>query len=157
MVVQAPDHSFYEGLNLQPGQLPNLNTTELWIYVVLQDARIPSDGRVKFVRIEIQPVFADLLDRKLSQSRVGRRRKAQTGGYSSGAPAFGYEARDGDLVELEEEQVTVKRIGDLRASGASLRAICSILESEGRSSKRGSTRWQPMAVKRVLDRLGDAA
>ena len=89
--------------------------------------------------------------------RNGRRRKAQTGGYASGAPAFGYEAKDGDLVELEEEQVTVKRIAELRASGASFRAICSTLESEGHRSKRGGTRWQPMAVKRVLDRLGKAA
>jgi hypothetical protein len=56
-----------------------------------------------------------------------------------------------------EEQATLKRIVELRDSGASFREICSTLESEGRKSKRGGTSWQPMAVKRILDRLGDAA
>jgi DNA invertase Pin-like site-specific DNA recombinase len=88
--------------------------------------------------------------------RNGRRRKAQMGGYASGAPAFGLEARDGDLIESQDEQITIKRIAELRVSGASLRKICSTLESEGHRSKRGGT-WQPMAVKRVLDRLNDAA
>ena len=79
------------------------------------------------------------------------------GGYASGAPAFGFEAREGDLVESQEEQVTIERIVELRDSGASLRAICSTLESEGHRTKRGGTNWPPMAVKRVLDRLSNAA
>lgn len=89
--------------------------------------------------------------------RNGRRRKAQIGGYASGAPAFGFDARDGDLIEADDEQVTIKRIAELRASGASFRQICSTLEAEGHRTKRGGTTWQPMAVKRVLDRLGYAA
>ncbi len=117
----------------------------------------PDDPSRKMIRQVLGAVSEYERSMVVLRLRNGRRRKAQTGGYASGAPAFGYEARDGDLVELEEEQFTVKRICDLRASGASLRAICSTLESEGRSSKRGSTRWQPMAVKRVLDRLGVAA
>jgi hypothetical protein len=40
----------------------------------------------------------------------------------------------------------------LLATGTSLPSICAALESEGRKSKRGSSSWQPMAVKRVLDR-----
>lgn len=74
------------------------------------------------------------------------------GGYASGAPAFGYEARDKALVKADDEQITLKRIVELRDSGASLREICVTLESEGRKSKRGAS-WQPMAVKRVLDRF----
>ena len=42
----------HEGLSLEPGQLAVLNMTELWIHVILHDARIPSDGRVSFVRLE---------------------------------------------------------------------------------------------------------
>lgn len=75
------------------------------------------------------------------------------GGYASGAPAFGFEARDGDLIESQEEQAIVRSIVELRAAGASLREICSTLESEGHRTKRGGTRWTPMSVKRVLDRL----
>ena len=117
----------------------------------------PDDPSRKMIRQVLGAVAEYERSMVVLRLRNGRRRKAQTGGYASGAPAFGFEARDGDLVELEDEQVTVKRIWDLRASGASLRAICSILESEGHRSKRGSTSWQPMTVKRVLDRLGDAA
>jgi hypothetical protein len=51
------------------------------------------------------------------------------------APAFGLEARDGDLIESLDEQDTVSRITELRASGASLREICATLESEDRKSK----------------------
>lgn len=117
----------------------------------------PDDPSRKMIRQVLGAVSEYERSMVVLRLRNGRRRKARTGGYASGAPAFGYQARDGDLVELGEEQVTVKRICDLRASGASLRKICSILESEGHRSKRGGTRWQPMAVKRVLDRLGDAA
>ena len=117
----------------------------------------PDDPSRKLIRQVLGAVSEYERSMVVLRLRNGRRRKAQIGGYASGAPAFGYEARDGDLVELEEEQVIVKRICDLRASGASLRAICSILESEGHRSKRGGTSWQPMTVKRVLDRLGDAA
>jgi len=117
----------------------------------------PDDPSRKMIRQVLGAVSEYERSMVVLRLRNGRRRKAQTGGYASGAPAFGYEAKDGDLVELEEEQVTVKRIAELRASGASFRAICSTLESEGYRSKRGGTRWQPMAVKRVLDRLGKAA
>jgi DNA invertase Pin-like site-specific DNA recombinase len=117
----------------------------------------PDDPSRKLIRQVLGAVSEYERSMVVLRLRNGRRRKAQTGGYAWGAPAFGFEARDGDLVELEEEQVTVKRIWDLRASGASLRAICSTLESEGHRSKRGGTSWKPMAVKRVLDRLGVAA
>lgn len=89
--------------------------------------------------------------------RNGRRRKAQLGGYASGAPAFGFEARDGDLIKSRSEQSTIERITELHESGASLRVICTVLESEGHRTKRGAARWQPMTVKRVLDRLDEEA
>ena len=53
--------------------------------------------------------------------RNGRRRKLQMGGYASGAPSFGFEARDGDLIESKEEQATIQRLVELRTSGTSLR------------------------------------
>lgn len=71
--------------------------------------------------------------------------------------AFGLEDRDGDLIKSPDEQMAIRRIVELRASGVSLREICSTLESEGHRTKRGGKSWQSMAVKRVLDRLGGAA
>jgi DNA invertase Pin-like site-specific DNA recombinase len=117
----------------------------------------PDDPSRKLIRQVLGAVSEYERAMVVIRLRNGRRRKAQMGGYASGAPVFGFEARDGDLIESPDEQLTIQRIAELRASGASLRKICSILESEGRRSKRGSTTWQSMAVKRVLDRLGDAA
>ena len=117
----------------------------------------PDDPSRKLIRQVLGAVSEYERSMVTLRLRNGRRRKAEMGGYASGAPAFGLEARDGDLIESQDEQVTIKRIADLRASGASLRMICSTLEAEGHRSKRGGTSWQPMAVKRVLDRLGKAA
>jgi DNA invertase Pin-like site-specific DNA recombinase len=117
----------------------------------------PDDPSRKLIRQVLGAVSEYERSMVTLRLRNGRRRKAQTGGYASGAPAFGLEARDGDLIESQDEQLTIERIAELRASGASYRDICSTLEAEGHRSKRGKTRWQPMAVKRVLDRLGNAA
>lgn len=117
----------------------------------------PDDPSRKMIRQVLGAVAEYERSMVVLRLRNGRRRKAQMGGYASGAPAFGYEARDKTLVESEEEQATVRRIAELRSSGASFREICSTLKSEGHRSKRGGTSWQPMAVKRILDRLGDAA
>ena len=117
----------------------------------------PDDPSRKLIRQVLGAVSEYERSMVVLRLRNGRRRKAQMGGYASGAPAFGLEARDGDLIESQDEQVTIERIVELRAFGASLREICTVLEAEGHRSKRGGTRWQPMGVKRVLDRLGDAA
>ncbi len=117
----------------------------------------PDDPSRKMIRQVLGAVAEYERAMVVLRLRNGRRRKAQMGGYASGAPAFGYEARDKTLVVSNEEQATLNRIVELRDSGASLRGICAALESEGRKSKRGSSSWQPMAVKRILDRLGDAA
>ena len=117
----------------------------------------PDDPSRKLIRQVLGAVSEYERSMVALRLRNGRRRKDQMGGYAWGAPAFGFDARDGDLVESQQEQLTIKRIVELRAAGASLREICSILEAEGHRSKRAGTRWQPMAVKRVLDRLGSAA
>jgi DNA invertase Pin-like site-specific DNA recombinase len=113
----------------------------------------PDDPSRKMIRQVLGAVSEYERSMVVLRLRNGRRRKAQMGGYASGAPAFGLEARDGDLIKSPDEQMTIKRMAELRASGASLREICSALESEGHQTKRGGTSWQPMGVKRVLDRL----
>ncbi len=117
----------------------------------------PDDPSRKLIRQVLGAVSEYERSMVTLRLRNGRRRKAQMGGYASGAPAFGLEARDGDLVKSQDEQRTIERIVELRDSGASLRSICSTLEAERRRTKRGGPSWQPMAVKRVLDRLDKAS
>ena len=83
--------------------------------------------------------------------RSGRRAKAERGGFAYGSPAFGYRAEGGELVPVEEEQVTVRRITELHRQGLSLRAISETLDKEGHATKRGS-RWHPQTVARIVKR-----
>lgn len=83
--------------------------------------------------------------------RRGRERKAATGGFAFGSPAFGYRAQEGVLVPNDREQVALTRMRELRAEGLSLRQIADVLHAEGHRSKRGG-RWHPQTVARVLER-----
>jgi DNA invertase Pin-like site-specific DNA recombinase len=118
---------------------------------VLQD---DVDDPMKTAIRQMMGVFHQL-DRALIVARLkgGRQVKADQGGYAFGAPAFGQRAEDKALVVDGGEGVTIARIRELRAAGASLRAIAGTLEAEGRPPKRG-LRWHAQTVARVLERAG---
>ena len=67
------------------------------------------------------------------------------------------DATDADgrrIVErVADELLTVARIRELRAAGASLREICDHLKAEGHASKRGGA-WSAKVVRSVLIREG---
>ena len=118
----------------------------------------PDDPSRKLIRQVLGAVSEYERSMVTLRLRNGRRRKAQMGGYASGAPAFGFEARDGDLIESQDEQRHNR--AHRRASGC--RCVTSWRSAprwnqRATRTKRGGTRWTPMGVKRVLDRLGDAA
>ena len=104
----------------------------------------PDDPSRKMIRQVLGAVSEYERSMVALRLRNGRRRKAELGGYASGAPAFGFEARDGDPIKSQNEQSTIERIAELRASGSSFREICSTLEAEGHVTKRGpldGSRW----------------
>lgn len=79
-------------------------------------------------------------------------------GVKIGGEAFGWrrsDALDEDgrrvIVFDDEEVATIVRICQLRASGASLRAIAIALNAEGRKTKRGG-RWDATTVRKILGR-----
>jgi site-specific DNA recombinase len=85
-----------------------------------------------------------------------RHLKAQ--GVRIGGEALGW--RRGEDVDADGRKVwiadpaelaTGARIRELRAAGASLRAICATLAAEGHRTKRGG-RWAPQTVNQVLAR-----
>lgn len=59
------------------------------------------------------------------------------------------------VVNVEEEQATLRRVVALRASGRSLSAIARQLTSEGHKTKRGG-RWEAATVGLIVRRCGDA-
>ncbi|OUC16172.1 MAG: recombinase [Alkalinema sp. CACIAM 70d] len=83
----------------------------------------------------------------------GRQAKAAKGGYAGyGAPAFGQQSIDGELVENPNEQEIIELIRRHHKSGKSLQQIADWLNSQGYTTKRGQ-QWRRVSVKRVLDRL----
>lgn len=74
----------------------------------------------------------------------------------AGAVPYGWDSPDGErLVENSVEQQGIATMRRLRAEGRTLREIAAALTLEGIAPKR-STRWSPMAVKKILDRNGAA-
>lgn len=75
--------------------------------------------------------------------------KAQ--GRRVGTIPFGWtETEAGDLIENEAEQHCRGLISEMRRDGVSLRGIAKNLEDRGIPTKTGKTRWQPTAVRRIL-------
>ena len=111
----------------------------------------PDDPMRKAMR-QMIGVFSEL-ERAMITKRMrdGRKHKADAGGYAGGRPALGYRAEKKALVADVNEQETVARMTELRASGASLREIVSILTEEGKKPKRGE-RWHPETIRKVLAR-----
>jgi DNA invertase Pin-like site-specific DNA recombinase len=89
---------------------------------------------------------------RAAQSRARRRRKAMRGGYTGGAPAFGYRVERHELVTDASERAAIARIAELRRAGASYRAMARILAEEGFQPKR-SDRWHPESLRRIVQRL----
>jgi hypothetical protein len=82
---------------------------------------------------------------------MGRRRKAERGGFAYGGPPYGWKASGGELVPDEVEQDGLRLARRLRGEGLSLAGIAKALEDAGFRPRRGA-RWHPTTVKRVLER-----
>lgn len=83
------------------------------------------------------------------RAKSGRLFKHMRGGYAYGAPPFGWQAVEGDLIEHPEEQATLNRARALQEDGLSLRAICRVLDAEGRRPRRGG-HWNSGTLSRSL-------
>lgn len=109
------------------------------------------DDPMRTAMRQMRGVFHQL-DRGLIRKRLkdGRNTKAEQGGYAFGAPPYGKQAVDGELVDLAEE----KDIEDLirqwhDEEGLGPRPICRRLNDAEVPSKRGG-KWHPTTVARIL-------
>jgi DNA invertase Pin-like site-specific DNA recombinase len=69
--------------------------------------------------------------------RAGRAKKADSGGFAGGAPPYGWQSVDGELVPDPHEQETLMRIRQLHDAGKPLRFIADTLNIEGVKPRRG--------------------
>lgn len=104
-------------------------------------------------------VFGEL-ERMLVAKRLrdGRRAKAAAGGHATGSTPYGWrsgkrstENPNGALVPIPAEQAALRRMAELRESGASTREIAAALTREGHPTKRGGA-WSSATVSRIMSR-----
>lgn len=118
----------------------------------------PEDPHRTFLRQVLGA--AAQLERGLIVARLqgGRRRKAAAGGWTGGHRLhgrYGYRVQDGAYVPVEVEQRVIARMGELRAVGASYRAVAAALDGEGLPAP-ASGAWHGSTVRKVLVREGGA-
>ena len=85
------------------------------------------------------------------RTRFALAHKKVNGEKTGGDVPFGYKVHKGKLYDDAEEQKAIDMILLLRASGASLRAICRQLAEAGIARKRGSLSWHPQIVSDILN------
>lgn len=91
------------------------------------------------------------LDRAMIVKRLGdgREAKGKRGGYAFGAPRYGQQALDNELIEEEQETAILRQMRQWQTEGSSIRSIAARLNELGIPSKRGG-RWHPATVQRLL-------
>lgn len=82
--------------------------------------------------------------------QAGKAAKAASGGYTGGAPPFGWQAVGRQLVPHPGEQEVLRRMRRLHRAGVSYRSIARELNERGYPAKRG--RWHPLTVGKILER-----
>jgi site-specific DNA recombinase len=113
------------------------------------DTSTPTGRMILTVMAAVATLERDVINER---TQGGRKAKAEQGGYAYGAPKFGTQAVEGELVTDEKEQEIIDIIRRHHKSGKSLRAIADYLNQHGYPSKRGGE-WKHTSVKAVLDRL----
>ncbi|MFJ2628596.1 recombinase family protein [Streptomyces sp. NPDC087532] len=114
------------------------------------------DDPMRTAMRQMMGVFAQL-ERSVIAARLrhGRREKAAQGGYSYGAPPYGWRAHQKELTPEETEQAGRARARQLRDEGElSYREIAAVPEAEEIRPKRGE-RWHPETVRRMLANATD--
>lgn len=87
-----------------------------------------------------------LICRRLKGGRV---RKHQDGGYAGGAPPYGYNAIDGQLVVNEAEAEVVRLIFGKHKGKDPCSKIASYLNTRGAKTKRGG-KWYASTIKAII-------
>lgn len=115
----------------------------------------PDDPMRTAIR-QMRGVFAQL-DRAMVVKRLrdGRKAKEALGRKAVGSYPYGFlgagKGRDRDAAPDESEQLAVRRIGELRATGASYREIAATLDREGLRPRKAQS-WSPMTVRSIAQR-----
>jgi DNA invertase Pin-like site-specific DNA recombinase len=125
--------------------------------LVLLDLNVDTSTPTGKMILTMMAAVAELERAQINERcQGGRKAKADAGGYAYGSPGLGYEAQDGELVVVEDEQEVIKIIKNHRRSGKGLSEIARYLNKQGILTKRGKE-WRPSGIKNILDKHSKAA
>lgn len=79
----------------------------------------------------------------------GRAIKASKGGYSGGRPPYGYKPVDGMLTIIPAEAEVVRKIFEMKKSGATYQQVCDALNEQGKKNRSG-TKFSISTVQTIL-------
>lgn len=85
-----------------------------------------------------------------SRMEAGRARAVSEGRRGQGGSPYGWKAIHGQLVPVEAEQATIRRMQEWTAAGCSASEVARRLNADGVPAQRGT--WHPSTVARVLRR-----
>ncbi|MDC0969672.1 recombinase family protein [Alphaproteobacteria bacterium] len=83
--------------------------------------------------------------------RRGKLSKIKSGGWRGGPTPFGYENRDGILVENKKESKWVRYIYDEYQKGTTIYGISKGLMKNGVVSRRGNIIWTQQSIRKILE------
>lgn len=127
------------------GTLEELKGQGIQLHIIDLGGDVCGNGISKLVFTILSAVAENERDRIRERIRDVKRNLAAQGVYNGGKRPFGSDIVDGRLVPNEAEQATLAQIRSMRASGAGYREIARAIGK------------QPMTVKRIIDRAGQAS
>ena len=83
--------------------------------------------------------------------RRGKLSKVKSGGWRGGPPPFGYQNKDGKLVENKKESKWVRYIYDEYSKGTTIYSINKGLMKNGVVSRRGNIIWTQQSIRKILE------
>lgn len=117
--------------------------------LVLLDMQIDTSRPTGKMVLTIMSAVAQLeRDTINERTQGGRKAKASKGGYAYGAPKYGYQSEDKELIEDTDQQETIKLIKRHRKSGKSYQKIADYLNSKAIPTKQGK-QWSSSVVYRI--------
>lgn len=119
------------------------------------EGEVPADDPDDPVRKMVRQILGAVYEAERAtialRLKKGRAAKRAQGGYAGGYVPMGSVLAGGEVVAVPEELAAVERMVELRAGGATLRAIVATLDAEGVATKRGGA-WTATTVRRMLAR-----
>lgn len=129
------------------------------VELMLLQERVDTTTPIGRCMFHVIASFAQLYREQIADRTSSAMIRHQSNGRRMGRrdrPPFGYRVsrENPDLLEPDEkEQSTILRICELRASGATQRAICDTLDAEGIPKREGRWRGSQSLVARILARV----